>query len=96
MHELSFRAETGIDILFECAKCQAPIGFNRPGIGKPFPVMDKAGTWQPPDDFAAYIGPCIDLAGDLVKAEAEVVDLKRKIAAAEVSDVAALAEAAKI
>ena len=46
------------DVMFRCTKCDAKIGFSRPGVGLPCAVLNDDATWSVPADADAYLGPC--------------------------------------
>ena len=56
-HTLQFQEETAADVIFACSICGELIGFNKPGIGEPFPIL-VAGAWQPPENPDQWMSPC--------------------------------------
>lgn len=58
-HKMVVKEETDTDVLFECENCKTQLGFNKPGVGEPCPILTPEG-WVPPEGFEAYIGPCKD------------------------------------
>jgi hypothetical protein len=57
MHEIIFDHEEGNDAVFKCIKCNAPIGFNKEGIGDPSAKFVD-GVWVAPENYNDWMSPC--------------------------------------